>query len=122
MVALLGALSDNAGAQIDRIEEAVAGGMRNDGKSQLPVGRVEVFGSGSLLGGFVAAVTPDSLGDAARLRQRARRKEADAGGGQQTLLWLLDFSSSTAAAAYARLCSSDPLAACPAPVRAIPHR
>ncbi len=74
----------DAGAHIDRIEEPIPGGVRDDGERQLPVGRVEVLGSGRLFGGFFEAVAANGLGHAARLRQRARREEADAGGSQQT--------------------------------------
>ena len=74
----------DAGAHVDRVEETIPGGVRDDGERQLPVLRVEVLGFGSLLGGIFKAVAANGLGYAARLRQRARREQADAGGSQQT--------------------------------------
>ena len=62
-------------ADIDRVEEAVAGGVGDDGEGQLAVGRVEVLGAGGLLGGVLEAVAADRLLDAAGLRQGVRDAE-----------------------------------------------
>ena len=60
------------GADIDRIEEAVAGGVGDDGEGQMPVGRVEVLGARGFLGGVFEGVAADRLVDAAGLRVRRR--------------------------------------------------
>ena len=59
-------------ADIDRVEEAVAGGMGDDGEGQVAVRRMEVLGAGGLLGGVLEAVAADRLLDAARLREGVR--------------------------------------------------
>ena len=60
---------------IDRVEEAVAGGMGHDGEGQVPVGGMEILGAGGLGGGLVEVVAADRLLDAARLGEGERRGE-----------------------------------------------
>ena len=62
-------------ADIDRIEEAIAGRMCHDGESEVTIGRMEVLGAGGLLCGFFEAVAADRFLDAARLRVGVRDAE-----------------------------------------------
>ena len=59
-------------ADIDRVEEAVAGGVGDDGEGQMAVGRMEVLGAGGFLGGILEAVAADRLLDAAGLGEGVR--------------------------------------------------
>jgi hypothetical protein len=65
----------DGGADIDRIEEAVAGGMRDDGEGQLAVGRMEVLRLRTLHRGLFEGIAADRLGNRAGLRQGARGAE-----------------------------------------------
>ena len=52
-------------ADIDRVEEAVASRMRDDGEGQMAVGGVEILGALRLLGGVLETIAADSLADGA---------------------------------------------------------
>ena len=52
-------------ADIDRVEEAVAGRVGDDREGQMTVGGMEVLGAVRLLGGILEAVAADRLGDGA---------------------------------------------------------
>ena len=61
------------GADIDRIEEAVAGRVGDDGEGQMAVGRVEVLGAGGFLRGVFEAC---SRRPPCRRRRTARRRRS----------------------------------------------
>ena len=73
-------------ADIDRIEEAVAGGVRDDGEGQNAVVRVEILGVRALLGRLLEGVAANRPFQRARLGQGERaqaetQREADRGAG-----------------------------------------
>ncbi len=66
-------VAGDRGADIDRVEEAVAGGVGDDGEGQMAVGRMEVLRAVGFLGGVFPRIAADGLIDAAGLRIGAGR-------------------------------------------------
>ena len=66
-------LGRDLGADIGRVEEAVAGGMGDDGEGELAVLGVEVLGARRFLGGVLEGVAADGLGQHAGALRHARR-------------------------------------------------
>ena len=59
-------------ADIDRIEEAVAGGVGDEGEGQVAVGRVEVLGAWRFLGGVFPGISADRLVERRRTARKRR--------------------------------------------------
>ena len=74
-------IGSDLGTDIDGIEEAVAGRVRDDREGELSVGRMEILGGVGLLGGIFERIAGDGLRDRSRLgisrRGKRERRGAD---------------------------------------------